>query len=139
MKALLTKERVQFLRFCIVGAVGFVTDGGVLYALVKAGFDPFLARFASFPAAVTVTWFFNRVWTFAAHGNGGSAHRQYLGYFIVQLVGALVNYIFYAATLSFMEPTAGNALKALAVGSAVGLIVNYGGARLLVFRMKNAQ
>lgn len=137
-RAGLTESHFQFLRFGVVGAAGFTTDACTLYLLIRAGVDPYLARVASFPVAVTVTWFLNRIWTFAAHGKGGSAHRQYLGYFIVQIAGALVNYMFYAATLSLMEPTAANAIKALAVGAIFGLIVNFTGAKMLVFRNKNA-
>lgn len=121
----------QVARFVVVGTVGFVIDGGLLYLLVRSGVDPYLARAFSFPPAVTVTWYLNRVWTFAARQ--GAARRQYARYLAVQLVGALSNYGVYAAILSLGHRSAEGALAALAAGSIAGLVINFAGARALVF------
>lgn len=121
----------QVARFVVVGTVGFVIDGGLLYLLVRSGVDPYLARAFSFPPAVTATWYLNRVWTFAARQ--GAARRQYARYLAVQLVGALSNYGVYAAILSLGHRSAEGALAALAAGSIAGLVINFAGARALVF------
>jgi putative flippase GtrA len=121
----------QIARFIVVGTVGFAIDGGLLYLLVRSGVDPYLARAFSFPPAVTATWYLNRVWTFAARE--GAARRQYARYLAVQLVGALSNYGVYAAILSLGHRSAEGALAALAAGSIAGLVINFVGARALVF------
>ena len=121
----------QVARFLIVGTVGFAIDGGLLYLLVRTGVDPYLARGLSFPPAVTATWYLNRVWTFAARQ--GAARRQYARYLGVQLFGALTNYGVYAVILSLGHRTAEGALAAFAAGSIAGLIINFAGARALVF------
>lgn len=121
----------QVGRFIVVGTLGFAIDGGLLYLLVSSGVDPYLARALSFPPAVTATWYLNRVWTFAARQ--GAARRQYVRYLAVQLVGALTNYGVYAGILSLGHRTATGALAALAVGSVAGLLINFAGARALVF------
>lgn len=121
----------QVARFLIVGTVGFAIDGGLLYLFVRSGVDPYLARALSFPPAVTATWYLNRVWTFAAHH--AAARRQYVRYLGVQLIGALSNYGVYAAILSLSHRNAEGALAAFAVGSVAGLIINFAGARALVF------
>ena len=74
----------QFLRFGLVGAVGFLVDVGVLYAMHGLGLDLYTARVVSFLAAATFTWLGNRFFTFGTPprraarlgGDGGDAHRR---------------------------------------------------------------
>jgi putative flippase GtrA len=122
----------QFLRFLVVGGVGFVVDGGLLFVLVSADVDPYLARGLSFPVAVTVTWYLKRIWTFA-ETRDHDPKRQFGGYLAVQLTGAGGNYVCYAAVLAFLPQTVANAMIAFAVGSAFGLSINFVGARSFVF------
>ncbi len=121
----------QIARFAVVGSAGFAIDGGLLYVLISKGFDPYLARCMSFPPAVTVTWFLNRVWTFSARTGG--ARRQYARYLAVQVAGAVGNYAVYALILFFIHRSAVGALLAFAAGSAAGLVINFGGARTFAF------
>ncbi len=121
----------QVARFLVVGTLGFAIDGGLLYLLVRIGVDPYLARAFSFPPAVTATWYLNRVWTFAARQ--GVVRRQYARYLAVQIVGALSNYGVYAVILSLGHRTPAGALAAFAAGSIAGLVINFAGARALVF------
>lgn len=132
-----------FLRFCVVGAVGFVVDASVLYACA-----PFLgwyvARVISFLAAATATWFLNRRYTFTDLDSGAQGHnsaifasrtfvwRQYWQYLLSMLLGGCVNYGVYAATLHWVyAPHA--ALLGVALGSCAGLVVNFLAASRLVF------
>lgn len=123
---------LQFRRFGIVGMLGFVVDGGLLYLLLQLQFDFYLARGITFPLALSVTWYLNRRWTFgisADHGRG----RDYKRYALVQLAGAAANYGIYALILVFVEHTPGNALLALAIGALAGLILNFAGSRWWAF------
>ena len=81
----------KFLRFGVVGAIGFMVDGGLLWLLVSIDGNPFLARSLSFPAAVVTTCWLNRIWTFA-NATKSSPRRQLNLYFALQLVGALTNF-----------------------------------------------
>jgi putative flippase GtrA len=127
----------EALRYLVVGTVGFVVDGGLLWSLVKLGYDPFWVRCVSFPVAVLCTWWLNRVWTFSA-AQDTRAVRQARNYFLVQIVGAASNFLVYSAVLLFVEPTAGNALIAFAFGSAVGLVFNYTLSKFFVFASARA-
>lgn len=71
----------ELLRFSMVGAIGFAVDGGVLMTLVLGGVDALIARLVSFPAAVFVTWWFNRHWTFSGSPKS-RPHRQFGIYFV---------------------------------------------------------
>jgi putative flippase GtrA len=120
----------QFLRFCLVGAVGFVVDAGVLEALVRfdlAGL--YLGRVLSYLVAATATWWLNARFTFRAAGDW---HR----YVAINAVGAVVNYAVYAAVLWAVPAVKALPSLAVAAGAAVALLVNFSANRALVFRAR---
>ena len=130
---------VQFLRFCVVGATGFVVDAGILLIELHAfSVDPIWGRLVSFSVAVLTTFELNRRWAFKA-----TRHQPYLVAFVsylgVQGVGFVCNFGIYT-TLYVTLPTGYNdPLFCLAVGSLIALTVNYAGASLIVFRSKAPQ
>lgn len=123
---------LQFRRFAIVGMLGFVVDGGLLYLLLQLQFDFYLARGITFPLALSVTWYLNRRWTFAISADQGKI-RDYKRYALIQFAGAAANYGIYALILVFVKHTPGNALFALAIGALAGLILNFAGSRWWAF------
>lgn len=123
----------QVFRFGVVGSVGFVVDGGLLWILITEGADPYLARALSFPVAVLVTWWLNRIWTFH-ESDRTKPVSQLRKYLTVQITGALCNYGVYTLYLWMFEPTREYAMIGFAMGSAVGMIVNFLGARIHVFK-----
>ena len=122
----------QFLSFAVVGAIGFVVDVAVLY-LVAPLLGWYGARVVSFLAAATATWALNRRYTFRR--SEASVLREYLGYLVTMLGGAVVNYGAYVLVLHWATgpwaPAAG-----VALGSCAGLVVNFLSARYLVFRAR---
>ena len=124
-----------FHRFLWVGLAGFVTDAGLLFLLVSAGMDPFVARFVSFAVAVCVTWFGNRYWTFADRYDAG-ADASFWAYLGVQGFGIGINYVTYAVVLMVIAPTPTHAVVAAMAGSAVALVLNFLGSSKLVFRAR---
>jgi putative flippase GtrA len=124
------KEGLVLLRFGIVGAGGFIVDAGILELMVHGlNADPFVGRAISAPIAIIFTFLLNRHWSFAA----SRRHRlvsAFLAYLVSQGVGLLCNIAVFAAAM-LVQPSP---LAALTLASASALIVNYFGARLLVFR-----
>ena len=123
----------QVMRFGVVGAVGFVVDGGLLWFLISLDFDPYLARAMSFPIAVIVTWTLNRNWTFL-ETRDISRQGQLRRYFGVQTVGTLTNYAVYSAVIGLFGTAASTIFMAFALGSFIGSFINFLGARTLAFR-----
>lgn len=121
----------SFLRFCLVGAIGFVVDAAVLLTLIHwFGVHPVLSRVFSFGIAVAVTFGLNSAWTF------GSLRLQHLpsafaSYVGVQSVGAVCNLAVYTLAFWLLQLPP---LSCLGIASAVALIINYMGAKRLVFR-----
>ena len=115
----------------LVGIVGFGVDATVLSLLVHAWHLPhYTARALSFGMAVSVTWYLNRRFTFSSTGHAG---REYRGYFLAQLVGAIINLGTYATTIELIPRLARVPVIPLAVGAAFALAFNYSAARY-VFR-----
>ena len=120
------------LLFGIVGGVGFVVDTAMLLFVVRyLGVGPLAGRIASFLCAVTVTFWLNRRYTFAATAR--SARAQWLRYMFATAVGAFINIgLFY-----FWITVAGTQPVQLVTGSAIGAVVamvfNYFISKTMVF------
>lgn len=123
----------RVLRFGLVGFFGFIIDAGVLSLFVNAGGGLYVSRLVSFPCAVTITWYLNRIWSF----KGTATKRpimEYGVYFGVQVVAALANLAAYAVVLNrFFGDQATMVIPALAIGAALGMVINFVGSQALVF------
>ncbi len=120
----------QFLRFCVVGAAGFLVDAGILQVLVAgAHANPYVARIASFLAAASTTWFMNRRFTFEVrHKPTRAEWLRYLGFMVL---GATVNYAAFAFCIAFWTLADAQPWLGVAVGSVAGLGVNFASSGLL--------
>lgn len=124
----------RFLRFAMVGVVGFAVDAGVLQALVSlAGWGPIGARAVAIPVAVLATWLLNRTITFA-QAQAGSVLASLVRYAAVSAVGASVNFIVYSALVFASQAMAAMPIVPLGIASIVALIVNYLGSKHFAFR-----
>jgi putative flippase GtrA len=134
MPELHTHVNRPFTRFLLVGAMGFIVDGGLLTWLMQAGWSPLPARLVSFLAAVTATWLLNRGWTFQPTRGASLPHREYARYFGVQTVGAGVNLGIFLSLLHRVPAFERIPVIPLIFGSAVALLFNYAASSRLVFR-----
>jgi len=121
----------QFLRFAVVGTIGFVVDAGVLLYVLSQEIGFYSARAVSFLCAVTCTWLLNRGFTFRDRNAGRLG--QWAHFASVNLVGGLINYGIYAMLvwqLAFVQtwPVLG-----VAAGSIAGMFVNFTLSRRYVF------
>jgi putative flippase GtrA len=117
--------------FGIAGAVGFVVDTAVLYAL-KGTIGPYAARLVSFLAAVATTWLINRSLAFRQRA-GARILREFLTYLASMLAGGAVNLGIYAVMIATLPIAAQHPVLAIAAGVAGGMVANFILAERVVF------
>jgi putative flippase GtrA len=126
-------EARLFIGFAVVGAVGFAADAGVFAAGTAAGLSPVLAKAISAAAALHVTFLLNGRFVFAAL-SARKLGRQWAGYMLSNGFGALVNLAIFTGLTASRLPYVSERWPAYAIAAALGLLVNYAGARLIAFR-----
>lgn len=123
-----------FKRFTLIGAVGFVVDGGLLTILFHLlNIDPIISRVFSFGIAASATWLLNRRLNFHTHlkKNKLSEWRNYL---LATSAGASINFVIYVFLISSSILMAEYPLLPFAIGSAIALLFNYFACREYVFK-----
>jgi putative flippase GtrA len=123
----------HFLRFALVGTLGFLVDAGVLMsciALLDA--NPYAARAVSFLIAATFTWWLNRSWTFRGLDHRPPGKEWFL-FLIANAGGSLINLGVYSMLIA---TTASSPVIGVACGSLAGLFWNFLASRNVVFRAR---
>ncbi len=90
------KERTRFLKFVVVGTIGFVVDFST-YNLVRnlIGFSPEVSSVISFSAAVLSNFIFNRFWTYP-DSRSKPVPRQILEFAAVNVAGLIIRTVIFS-------------------------------------------
>lgn len=121
----------RFFRFALVGAAGFIVDVAVLYGAFAIGLGLYSGRIASYLSAATFTWAINRKFTFAT--TAPPSFAEWFRFILANASGGLVNYLTYAALVTWGWGLLGHPTLAVACGSIAGLSVNFVATATLVF------
>ncbi|MCS6891362.1 MAG: GtrA family protein [Rhodovarius sp.] len=124
----------QFLRFGVVGTLGFLVDAGVLMVMLWLGLGPYWGRVVSYIAAASGNWAMNRAWTFRDRGAGQPMGRQWAMFLLLNLLGFAANYGTYAALVTFEPTVARWPVLGVAAGAIAGMLINFAIARQVIFR-----
>ena len=121
----------RFLRFLIVGGVGFLIDAGLVYGLSRLGMSPIFARIPAISMAILVTWVLNRKLTFAVENPASAGElTRYLG---VALISALLNFAVYSAlVVAGILP-----VDAVGIATIALMFFSFFGYKLFAFRAKH--
>ncbi|HSR46574.1 MAG TPA: GtrA family protein [Anaerolineales bacterium] len=104
------KELTRFLKFSVVGAIGFVIDFGTFNLLHgRAGVAEIPASVVSFLAAVTSNFLWNRYWTYP-DSRTKSVRRQAIQFGVVSLAGLAIRTPAFALLLGPCTDLAGSIL-----------------------------
>ena len=123
--------RHRFVRFLIVGGVGFVIEATLLtYFATVPGIGAIKGRAISFPVAVVTTWWLNRTLTFQSKNN---PRRESFRYFLVQMLGAAANFGVFFALVSVFFSLRSIPVVPLFIASIFGLFVNFTLSKKYVF------
>lgn len=122
----------SFIRFGIVGTLGFVWDTGTVY-LLRAFVNLYIAGTCSFIVAATLNWLINRLWTFR-HVQHAAAHVQWAKFLIANIVGFVINRGIFFLLVAFCPLVVRHPVIGIAAGSVGGLGFNYLLSKRFVFR-----
>jgi putative flippase GtrA len=125
----------QFLKFSMVGGIGFVMDAGS-YTLITHffGVGPFAGRLISAAGfGMTTTWLLNRSLTFR-NQRGGSIWSEYLRFATANGIGLLLNIGTHTLLVHHVGLFAAFPILGIVAGTAVGLVFNFTGSKYFVFR-----
>lgn len=122
-----------FLRFGIIGALVFLIEAAILFALThELHLEPRLSRCISFAPAVMSAWFLNRTFTFRSKKKT-RWYKELMRYIIVNLGGLSSNFATYLFLLYWFEEARAYPVLALAGGSVAGMFLNFIASKRLVF------
>lgn len=123
----------RFLLHCGVGTVGLAIDTLFYLGLQALGADHLTARLVSYWPANVSNWWLNRKYTYDDRPLRAKA-VQFAEFTYVSLLGFAVNGIVYHLLTDNVPFFTQHKLLALVTGVLVGLVVNYAGSTLRVFR-----
>ena len=123
---------LQLLKFCAVGASGYVVNLAVFYVCVElVGLHYLLAAAVAFVVAVTNNFWWNRHWTFRARS--GAKRFQAPRFFAVSIMAFLVA----ASVLELLVSVAGlPELAAQAIAIVVATPLNFIGNKMWSFALE---
>jgi putative flippase GtrA len=128
----------EFARFAAIGTVAFLVDTLTLYAALAVGLGFYAGRAVSYLVAVTFTWYGNRRITFAnsrAHGTAATA-AEWLVFVATNSIGGAANYATYALLVANVGVVRAFPVLGVAAGSLVGMTMNFGLSKFVVFRAR---
>ena len=120
------------LKLAGVGLLGFAVDASLLHVVVGFAMSPAWARVISLSTAMQVTFAINGLRVFRCLDRA-TLIRQWVGYTAASGFGNFCNYWIFMTMVSTHWWIVSNHLVALAVGSFMAWLINYVGARFVVF------
>jgi putative flippase GtrA len=135
----LTLGQQQFVKFSMVGGVGFVVDAGTYYVMTHyLGGGLVSSRFiSSLVFGMTTTFALNSLLTFRGHGSGSIVSR-YIKFATANIIGNLLNVGTHAVLVENLALFHLIPLLGVVAGTFVGLIFNFTGSKYFVFKSANS-
>lgn len=125
-------KKHNFVRFCIVGFCGLLTNLAVFYVLrhyTNIGIN--MSAILAFSVAVTQNYYFNHLWTFENLVKNEPNPSDYARYVLINIFVLIINLLLLNIILKLFpgfEETIALALSILLV-----FLVNYAGSYIFVF------
>lgn len=116
-----------FLRFLVIGGLGFLVDAGLTLLLIRAGLQPWQARVPAIVAAMACTWLANRRFTYQASQSRPVVEAG--RYATVALVMGCGNYLLFIGLVALAVPP----LVAVVLATACQTVVSFWAYKRFVF------
>lgn len=120
-----------FIRFGMIGVLGFVWDTATVYAL-RPFTNLYIAGTCGFFVAATLNWLFNRLWTFKA-AQHAPAHIQWAKFLATNALGFVFNRGTFFLLIAISALVVAHPILGIAAGAFIGLGFNYVLSKRFVF------
>lgn len=130
---LLRRLGPSFLRYLLVGGLGFLVDAGLLELFIFFDLSVYAARGLSMTLAIGVTYLLHKNFTFTDAVKPAKTSAQAAGFVACQLAAAAINYGLFCGVLAILPVGFVFRMVALCSGVAAGLAFNFVVLRLFVF------
>jgi len=138
---------LQMVKFLVVGFANTAVDFGILNILmgttgIYSGQAIFVLNSISFVVAVVHSYFWNKLWTFKAKKT--DATKEFLQFFIVSIIGLLINGAIVFMITTWVNPVSGLADASWAnvakiAATFISLVWNFIGYKFVVFKEKKPE
>ena len=146
--------KFQFMRFCVTGGLGVITDALVSYIVyLLIGVSPegektIITRILlcippvlGFIAAVTQNYLLNHLWTFGKETeNHRISFKLYGKFFVVCSFALIPRLLFYYFLLNFVFHNGDTSFNLANLGGIIaGMFINFFGSKFFVFRFREEE
>ena len=94
----------QFLRYLVVGGIGFLVDVGGLELFLPCGLSVYTARLLSMAIAIASTYLLHKSFTFMDAAKPARSAGQFAGFVLCQTGAAVLNYRIFCLIIAFLPP-----------------------------------
>ncbi len=130
---LLRRLGPSFLRYLLVGGLGFIVDAALLELFIFCDLSVYAARGLSMTLAIGVTYLLHKNFTFTDAVQPAKTHQQAAAFVACQLFAAAINYGVFCTLLALLPGGFIARMFSLCCGVAAGLAVNFVLLRFFVF------
>lgn len=123
----------SFLRYLLVGGLGFVVDAALLELFIFFDLSVYAARGLSMTLAIGVTYLLHKNFTFTDAAKPAKTHQQAAAFVGCQLFAAAINYGVFCVLLTLLPAGFLARMFSLCCGVGAGLALNFVLLRFLVF------
>ncbi len=131
----------QFVKFCVVGGLGLVTDQTIFFFLSRV-VDPGslfvnLVWIVGYALAVIQNYLINHYWTFKSETRDTHASgKGLLSFFVISVTALIPRFLAYKGVILALGTSHLILNMANLCGIAAGTVVNFWGSKFIVFREK---
>jgi putative flippase GtrA len=125
--AKMSKRSLEFIRFCMVGAVNTGVDFTVFAVLSNMRVQLLVAQCVSYTCGVLNSFLLNRTWTFRGSGRSSGQLIRFVALNLCTLS------ITYGLLVYFHQSLAWPLLLCKLVATGASVVINYAGSRLWIF------
>lgn len=125
--------KIDFVRFCLVGTLGFGINAGLLLVLNKNLHSPFVAQLIASEIALFSNFIFHHKWTYRATAVRKTISKLIVEFHLTSWTAIIGSAVLVTVGIKYLHLPE---LVALAISSALALFWNFAWSRFVIWRKR---